>query len=46
MIDIIIIHKILITIITIPAQEMLYSLCAAIFILEQARPHEYIPSQL
>ena len=46
MIDIIIILKILITIITIPAQEMLYSLCAAIFILEHARPHEYIPSQL
>ena len=46
MIDIIIILKILITIITIPAQEMLYSLCAAMFILEQARPHEYIPSQL
>ena len=33
MIEIIIILKILITIITIPAQEMLYSLCAAIFIL-------------
>ena len=46
MIDIIIILMIIIIIMTIPAQEMLYSLCAAMFILEQARPHEYIPSQL
>ena len=48
MIDIIIILMIIIIIMTILAQEMFYSLCAAIFIfiLEQARPHEYIPSQL